>query len=83
MVAAATVQTMGEFDRIVAAHAKPGDTFTLALDVPVPHRIDAALVATRRSTRTLNAVEHAEGSLSFRRYGSVAAARRDIDVQRV
>ena len=60
-------------------------TYTLALGDPVPHRIDAALVGDRaQHARTIAAVEQvADGSLDFRRYESVAAARRAIDLQRV
>lgn len=60
-------------------------TYTLALGDPVPHRIDAALVGgPGQHARTLQAVERvADGSLDFRRYGSVEAARHAIDLQRV
>jgi hypothetical protein len=60
-------------------------TYTLALGDPVPHRIDAALVGDRtQHARTVDAVERvADGSLTFHRYRSVAAAQHAIDVQRV
>jgi hypothetical protein len=60
-------------------------TYTLALGDPVPHRIEAALVGDpTQHVPTVDAVEQvAGGSLRFRRYGSVAAARHAIDVQRV
>jgi len=60
-------------------------TYTLALGDPVPRRIDAALVGDpARHTRTIEAVQEvADGSLVFRRYGSLAAAREDIALQRV
>ena len=60
-------------------------TYTLALGDPVPRRIDAALVGdAARHARTVDAVQHvADGSLAFRRYGSVPAAREAIDLQRV
>jgi hypothetical protein len=60
-------------------------TYTLALGDPVPHRIDAALVGdATQHAHTLQAVERvAEGSLDFRRYGSVGAARHAMDLQRV
>jgi hypothetical protein len=60
-------------------------TYTFALGDPVPHRIDAALVGDpTQHAQTVEAVEQvAEGSLSFRRYGSVAAARHAIDLQHV
>jgi hypothetical protein len=60
-------------------------TYTLALGDPVPHRIDAGLVGEPAGHgRTLEAVERvAQGGLAFRRYGSLAAARRAIDLQRI
>jgi Protein of unknown function (DUF3533) len=60
-------------------------TYTLALGDPVPRRIDAALVGDRaQQPQTFGAVEQvAEGSLDFRPYGSVPAARQAIDRQRV
>jgi len=60
-------------------------TYTLALGDPVPRRIDAALVGDPAThARTVDAVQQvADGSLAFRRYGSVAAAREAIDLQRV
>jgi len=60
-------------------------TYTLALGDPVPHRIDAALVGDpAQHPRSLKAVEQvAGGSLSFRPYESVTAARHAIDLQRV
>jgi hypothetical protein len=60
-------------------------TYTLALGDPVPHRIDAALVGeAAQHPHAVAAVERvADDSLSFRRYGSVAAARHAIDLQRV
>lgn len=60
-------------------------TYTLALGDPVPHRIDAALVGDRtQHARTVDAIERvADGSLTFHRYRSVAAAQHAIDVQRV
>jgi hypothetical protein len=60
-------------------------TYTLALGDPVPHRIDAALVGDpARHPGTVEAVEQvADGSLSFGAYGSVAAARHALDLQRV
>jgi hypothetical protein len=60
-------------------------TYTFALGDPVPHRIDAALVGDRtRHPDALEAVEQvAGGSLDFRPYESVTAARHAIDLQRV
>jgi hypothetical protein len=60
-------------------------TYTLALGDPVPHRIDAALVGDRtQHARKVDAVERvADGSLTFHRYRSAAAAHHAIDVQRV
>jgi hypothetical protein len=60
-------------------------TYTLALGDPVPHRIDAAIVGNpTEHASTVAAVERvAEGSLAFRQYGSVTAARHAIDLQRV
>jgi hypothetical protein len=60
-------------------------TYTLALGDPVPRRIDAGLVGDpARHARTVDAVQQvADGSLLFRRYGSPAAARTAIDLQRV
>ena len=60
-------------------------TYTLALGDPVPHRIDAALVGdATQHPRVVRVVEQvAEDSLSFRRYGSLAAARHAIDLQHV
>jgi hypothetical protein len=60
-------------------------TYSLALGDPVPRRIDAALVGDPAAQpRTVDAVEGvAGGKLDFRRYASVAAARRAIDDQRV
>jgi hypothetical protein len=60
-------------------------TYTLALGDPVPRRIDAGLVGDPgRHARTVDAVQQvADGSLLFRRYGSPAAARAAIDLQRV
>ncbi len=60
-------------------------TYTLALGDPVPRRIEAALVGDRAShARTIEAVQQvADGSLTFRHYGSVATARDAIDRQRV
>src|SRR5919107_737868 len=60
-------------------------TYTLALGDPVPRRIDAALVGdAARHASTIEAVQEvADGSLAFRRYGSVPAAREAIDLQRV
>jgi hypothetical protein len=60
-------------------------TYSLALGDPVPHRIDAAVVGDPTlHVHTMAAVEHVAGNgLVFRRYGSVAAALRAIDLQRV
>jgi hypothetical protein len=60
-------------------------TYTLALGDPVPRRIEAALVGDpAHQPRTLEAVEQvAEGSLGFRPYASMTAARHAIDLQRV
>ncbi len=60
-------------------------TYTLALGDPVPRRIEAAFVGDRAShARTIEAVQQvADGSLTFRHYGSVATARDAIDRQRV
>ena len=60
-------------------------TYTLALGDPVPRRIDAALVGDPVGhERTINAVQQvADNSLAFRRYGSVAAARQAMNMQRV
>jgi hypothetical protein len=60
-------------------------TYTLALGDPVPRRIDAALVGDPVAhQRTIDAVQQvADGSLAFRRYGSVAAAREAVNLQRV
>jgi hypothetical protein len=60
-------------------------TYTLALGDPVPRGIDAALVGDPApQARSVAAVEQvAEGSLDFRQYGSLAAARHAIDLQRV
>jgi len=60
-------------------------TYTLALGDPVPRRIDAALVGDpARHAHAVDAVQQvADGSLAFRRYGSPAAAREAIDLQRV
>jgi hypothetical protein len=60
-------------------------TYTLALGDPVPHHIDAALLGDpAQHPRTLEAVEGvAQGSLDFRRYESVTAARHALDLQRV
>jgi hypothetical protein len=60
-------------------------TYTLALGDPVPRRIDAGLVGDpARHARTVDAVQQvADGSLLFRRYGSLATARTAIDLQRV
>src|SRR5919204_28137 len=60
-------------------------TYTLALGDPVPRRIDAALVGDAAGhARTIEAVQQVtDGSLAFRRYGSLAAAREAIDLQRV
>jgi hypothetical protein len=60
-------------------------TYTLALGDPVPRHIDAALVGDpARHARTVEAVQQvADDSLAFRRYGSPAAAREAIDLQRV
>ena len=59
-------------------------TYTLALGDPVPRHIDAALVGDPAThARTIDAVQQvADGSLAFRRYRSVAAAREAIDLQR-
>jgi hypothetical protein len=60
-------------------------TYSRALGDPVPRHIDAALVgdATARA-RTVDRVEGvADGTLVFRRYASVAAARHAIDLQEV
>jgi hypothetical protein len=60
-------------------------TYSLALGDPVPHRIDAALVGDpvghEPTVRSVQGV--ADGSLVFRRYASVAAARRGLDEQNV
>ena len=60
-------------------------TYTLALGDPVPHHIDAALLGDpAQHPHTLHAVEGvAQGSLEFRPYGSVTAARHALDLQRV
>jgi hypothetical protein len=60
-------------------------TYTLALGDPVPHRINAALVGDpTQQAHTLKALERvADGSLTFRRYRSVPAARHAMDLQRV
>src|SRR5919109_92243 len=60
-------------------------TYTLALGDPVPRRIDAALVGdAARHTSTIEAVQEVtDGTLAFRRYGSVPAAREASDLQRV
>jgi hypothetical protein len=60
-------------------------TYTLALGDPVPHRIDAAVVGDPSlDPHPVAAVQRvAQGSLSFRRYASVAAARQAMDGQRV
>jgi hypothetical protein len=60
-------------------------TYTLALGDPVPHRIDAAVIGDPVAhTQTVNAVERvAENSLRFRRYPSLAAARRALHQQKV
>jgi Protein of unknown function (DUF3533) len=60
-------------------------TYTLALGDPVPRRIDAALVGDPAThARTVDAVQQvADSSLAFRRYGSAAAARQALDLQRV
>jgi Protein of unknown function (DUF3533) len=60
-------------------------TYTLALGDPVPHRIDAALVGDPANHPAMvEALEQAtDGSLSFTAYGSVAAARRALDLQRI
>jgi hypothetical protein len=60
-------------------------TYTLALGDPVPRDIDAALIgdATAQGPAVAAVEQVAEGSLSFRPYGSVAAARHAIDLQRV
>ena len=59
-------------------------TYALSLGDPVPRRIDAALVGDPAGhMRTIDAVQKvADGGLAFRRYGSVAAARHAIDLQR-
>ncbi|MEA2467374.1 MAG: hypothetical protein QOJ57_1500, partial [Thermoleophilaceae bacterium] len=60
-------------------------TYSMALGDPVPHRIDAALVGDpaghEPTVRSVQGV--AGGSLVFRRYASVAAARRGLDEQNV
>jgi hypothetical protein len=60
-------------------------TYTLALGDPVPHRIDAALVGRPAAHRpAVASVQRVvSGSLVFRRYPSVAAARHAIDLQDV
>jgi hypothetical protein len=60
-------------------------TYTLALGDPVPHRIDAALVGDPAThPRTIDAVERTvDGALRFEQYGSVAAAREAMDMQRI
>jgi hypothetical protein len=60
-------------------------TYSLALGDPVPHRIDAAVVGDPAAhVRTVAAAERvADDSLVFQAYGSVAAARRAIDLQQV
>ena len=60
-------------------------TYTLALGDPVPHRIDAALVGdSARHPGMVEAVEQVtDGNVDFTPYGSVTAARRAIDRQRV
>jgi hypothetical protein len=60
-------------------------TYTLALGDPVPRRIDAALIGDpAHHPDALQAVERvANGSLVFRRYPAVPAARRALDEQRV
>jgi hypothetical protein len=60
-------------------------TYTLALGDPVPRRIDAAIVGDPAGhERTIAAVQQvADGSLAFRPYGSVAAAREAMNLQHV
>ncbi len=60
-------------------------TYTLALGDPMPRQIDAALVGDpAQHPRAFAAVDQvAAGSLDFRRYDSVAAARHAIDLQQV
>jgi hypothetical protein len=60
-------------------------SYSLALGDPVAHRIDAALVGDSAAhARTMRSVESvAHGSLVFRRYPSVAAALRAVDLQHV
>jgi hypothetical protein len=60
-------------------------TYTLALGDPVPRRIDAGLVGDPAThTDTVDAVQQVTGdSLAFQRYGSAAAAREAIHLQRI
>ena len=58
-------------------------TYSLALGDPVPHRIDAAVVGDPAAhPQTVRAVQTvAGGTLAFRRYPSVPAALRAVDLQ--
>jgi hypothetical protein len=60
-------------------------SYSIALADPVPHHIDAALVGEPAGqARTVAAVQSvAHDSLAFRRYGSVPAALRAMDQQKV
>jgi hypothetical protein len=60
-------------------------TYTLALGDPVPHEIDAGLVGHAAAhPGAVGAVQGAaDQSLSFRRYGSTAAALHAVDLQHV
>jgi hypothetical protein len=60
-------------------------TYSLALGDPVPHDIQAALVgAPAADPRAVAAAEKVtDGKLEFRRFGSIAAARRGMNHQNV
>jgi hypothetical protein len=60
-------------------------TYTLALGDPIPRRIEAAVIGNPAAhVQTVNAVERVAGqSLFFRRYPSLAAARRALQLQQV
>jgi hypothetical protein len=60
-------------------------TYTLALGDPVPHRIDAALVGSaQHNPRAVTDLESVtDGKLALRRYGSLTAARDELDRQHI